>query len=93
MPISRDQFNKGLEKTRYQILLLLSEHVGEAYQPIEIAKELGHWSSDESSDSGITYNSGVAMAFRGSLDTLVDEGLVDKKTIDGETWYCIRQES
>ena len=89
MPISRDQFNKGLDKTRYQIILFLSEHVGDAYQPIEIAKELGNWDSNESSDAGIMYNTGVVMAFRGSLDNLADDGLVDKKTIDGETWYCI----
>jgi hypothetical protein len=92
MPISRDQFNKGLDKTRYQIILFLSEHPSEAYQPIEIAKELGNWNSDESSDTGIMYNAGVVMAFRGSLDNLVAEGLVDKKTIDAETFYCIHQE-
>ena len=92
MPISKDQFNKGLDKTRYQIILFLSEHVTEAYQPIEIAKELGNWNSDESSDTGIMYNAGVVMAFRGSLDNLVSEGLVDKKTIDAETFYCIHQE-
>jgi hypothetical protein len=91
MPISKDQFNKGMDKTRYQIILFLSEQPGEAYQPIEIAKELGNWDTDESSDTGIIYNAGIVMSFRGSLDTLVDEGLVDKKTIDGETWYCIHQ--
>ncbi len=89
MPISRDQFNKGLDKTRYQIILFLSEHLGDAYQPIEIAKQLGNWNEDESSDTGIMYNAGVVMTFRGSLDNLVEEGLVDKKTIEGETWYCV----
>jgi hypothetical protein len=92
MPISKDQFTKGLDKTRYQIILFLSEHQAEAYQPIEIAKELGNWNNDESSDTGIMYNAGIVMTFRGSLDNLVTEGLADKKTIDGETYYCIHQE-
>ena len=83
MPISKDQFIKGLDKTRYQIILFLSEHLTEAYQPIEIAKELGNWNSDESSDTGLMYNASVVMSFRGSLDNLVeDERLNHRVTVE-----------
>jgi hypothetical protein len=92
MPIPRDQFVKGLDKIRYQIILFLTDHVDQAYQPIEVAKELGDWDKEESTDKGILFNAGMVEVFRGTLDGMTTEGLVDKKVLDNMTWYCIHQD-
>ena len=92
MPITRVQFEKGLDDTAYKILRFLGENPDNAYEVIEVAQGIGEWNPPK--DRGmrqflyvITIVSGIA----GHLNDLVNKGLVDKKMITGCVRYAIRR--
>jgi len=89
MPIPREQFNKELDQTEYKILEFLKQHPQEAYQCHEVAKGIGEWHPPESTGKRILYAVVTALSIGGVLDELAKKGLVDKKTIDGTSWYTI----
>jgi uncharacterized protein YihD (DUF1040 family) len=92
MPITRDQFEKGLDDTANKILRFLGENPNNAYEVIEVAQGIGEWNPPK--DFGLqqllyvlTISSGIA----GHLNDLVNKGLVDKKMIGGSVRYAIRR--
>lgn len=91
MPIPKEQFDKGLDKTEYQILQFLGENRDNAYEWTEVAQGIGEWKLPTDTGRRILYSIGVALWIGGALDDLVRKGLVDKKVIDGESWYRIHQ--
>jgi len=91
MPIPREQFDKELDQTEYKILEFLKQYPQEAYQYHEVAEGIGEWHLPESTGKRILYAVGTALSIGGALDELVKKGLVDKKTIDGTSWYSIHK--
>jgi len=91
MPISGEQFDKGLDKTRYQMLEFLRKNPDKAYKVKEIVEGIGV--STETQDFGKMLLIAVALVwgFGSTLDSMVKEGLIDKKIIDGESYYRIHK--
>ena len=91
MPIPRDQFDKGLDETRYQILKFLTARPDDAFEINELASAIYNWRPP--TDFGVALLQGLASVFGigMALDDLARQGLVDKKTIDGKTYYSIRR--
>jgi len=93
MPISREQFVKGLDNTAQRILKFLSEHPDSAYEPSEIAEatDEGKLPPENSLWRGMALLS-LTWQNHGILDDLVKKGLVDKKIIKGVSWYCTHRD-
>ncbi len=93
MPISRDQFAKGLDNTAQRIINFLSEHPDQAYEPSEIAEAIdeGKLPLGSSLWRGMALLS-LTWQNHSILEDLVKKGLVDKKIIKGVSWYCIRKD-
>lgn len=93
MPISREQFAKGLDNTAQRILKFLTEHPDNAYEPSEIteATDEGKLPSENSLWRGIALLS-LTWQNHSILEDLVKKGLVDKKIIKGASWYCIHKD-
>lgn len=92
MPISREQFAKGLDNTAQRILNFLTEHPDSPYEPSEIAEAIdeGKLPVDRSLWRGMALLS-LTWQNHSILDDLVKKGLVDKKIIKGVPWYCIHK--
>jgi hypothetical protein len=92
MPISRDQFAKGLDNTAQRILNFLAEHPDHAYEPSEIAEAIdeGKLPPGSSLWRGMALLS-LTWQNHSILEDLVKKGLVDKKLIKGVSWYCIHK--
>ena len=93
MPISREQFEKGLDNTAQKILKLLADNPNHAYEPSEIAEAIdeGKLPPEESLWRGMALLSST-WRNHSILDGLVKKGLVDKKIIKGVDWYCIHKD-
>jgi hypothetical protein len=93
MPITRDQFEKGLDDTAYKILRFLGENPNNAYDVAEVAEGIGEWNPprDTSTSRRILYAMGVALGIGGQLNDLVSKGLVDKKVIAGSVRYAVHR--
>jgi hypothetical protein len=91
MPIPGEQFEKGLDKTKYQMLEFLKKNPDKAYRVEEIAEGIGV--STKTQDFGKMLLMAVALVwgYGSTLDSMVKEGLIDKKTIDGESYYRIHK--
>lgn len=90
MPISREQFNKGLDKTQYEVLKCLTNHPDQAFELREIAEATHNWTSPNNIGS-IIVNLLELFAIWGILESLRQGELVDKKMIGGSTYYSIHQ--
>lgn len=91
MPITRGQFEKGLDKTAYRILQFLGENPDKAYEFMEVAQGIGEWNPPKDTGRRILYAIGMGLGIGGQLDDLVNKGFVDKKVITGTTWYSIHK--
>ena len=91
MPISGEQFDKGLDKTGYQMLELLKKNPDKAYKVEEIVEGIGV--STKTQDFGKTLLMTVSLVwgFGSTIDSMAKEGLIDKKVIDGESHYRIHK--
>jgi len=91
MPIPRDQFDKGLDETRYKIIKFLTANAEKAYDISEVSQEI--YSVELPSDWkwAIPTAIGRALAIGNALDALVHEGLVNKKVIGGNPYYSIHR--
>lgn len=91
MAISREQFNKELDKLQNAILEFLKQHPQEAYQSQKVTKGIGltdRW-KPESGGAKMLYDVAINWGVEGALNELAKRGLVDKKIIDGRNWYSI----
>jgi len=91
MPIDREQFDKELDQLEYNICEFLKGHPEEAYQVDEVADDIVKWQPPESRAKRILYTTLIALGVEKALDELARKGLVDKKTKDGKTYYCIHK--
>ncbi|MEJ2047779.1 MAG: hypothetical protein P8X92_07470 [Dehalococcoidia bacterium] len=93
MPISRDQFTKGIDNTAQRILNFLAEHPDNAYEPSEIAEAIdeGKLPGEKSLWRGMALLS-LTWQNHSILDDLVKKGLVDRKIIKGVPWFCIHKD-
>ena len=87
MPIPREQFDKGLDKTKYQMLDFLKKNPDSAYNLWEIVEGIGVSTKPQ----GFVKATLIAWGFGSSLDKMADEGLIDKKIFDGESFYRIHK--
>jgi len=91
MPITIDQFEKGLDDTAYKILRFLGENPNNAYDVMEVAQGIGEWNPPRDTGKQILYAMGIALGIGGQLNDLVNKGLVDKKMITGSVRYAIHR--
>jgi hypothetical protein len=93
MPISRDQFTKGIDNTAQRILNFLAEHPDNAYEPSEIAEAIdeGKLPGEKSLWRGMALLS-LTWQNHSILDDLVKKRLVDRKIIKGVPWFCIHKD-
>jgi hypothetical protein len=87
MPISREQFEQGLDDTAQKILKFLAEHPDNAYEPSEIV-EVTHQARLPSEDS---LWRGIALLSLTWQNHGILEELVDKKIIKGVSWYTLHK--
>jgi len=91
MPITRDQFEKGLDDTPYKILRFLGENPDNAYDVMEVAQGVGEWNPPRDTIKGILYDVSIAFGIGSQLNDLVNKGLVDRKVITGSVRYAIHR--
>lgn len=92
MPITREQFDKGLDNSAQRILEFLAKHPNNAYEPSEIAEAIedSRLPPDNSLWRGLTLLA-ETWQYHAVLEDLVAKGLVNKKIIKGVPWYCIHK--
>ena len=90
MPISRDQFAKGLDNTAQRILTFLAAHPDNASEIAEAIDE-GKLPAERSFWRGMALLS-LTWQHHSILEDLVKKGLVDKKIIKGVSWYCTHRD-
>jgi hypothetical protein len=89
MPISRAQFEKGMEEMNYKIVAFLKAHSDEAFEAGELAEvAFGATSPAKTTAEAAARSKKVEFP----LVDLVKQGLVEKKTIGGRDYYAIRLE-
>jgi hypothetical protein len=90
MPISRKQFDEGLDEEGIQIQRFLAEHPEQAFEPDELAEAMGK--------SKLPLGGSFARRFallstvwqyHALLEDLVKKGSVKRKRIQGRDYYCI----
>jgi hypothetical protein len=88
MPISREQFENGLDEAGVRIQKFLAAHADQAFEPDEIAEALGEniLPPKDSFGRALALLS-LTWQYHSILEDLVKKGLVDKKIIQGKTWY------
>ncbi len=91
MPITRDQFEKGLDDTAYRILRFLGENPNNAYDVAEVAQGVGEWNPPRDTGVRILYAMSIALGIGGQLNDLVSKGLVDKKVVAGSVRYAVHR--
>jgi hypothetical protein len=89
MPISRAQFEKGMEDMNYKVIAFLKAHSDEAFEASELAEAVFGATSPAKTSAEISARS---KKIEFPLADLVKQGLVEKKTIGGKDYYAIRLE-
>ena len=90
MPISREQFEKGLDEAGIRIQKFLAEHPDQAYEPDEVAEALGENRLSLGGSFARRFTSiGITWQYHCFLEDLVKKGSVEKKRIQGRDYYCI----
>ncbi len=87
MPIPEEQFEKGLDKTKHQMLEFLKKNSDSAYNLWEIVEGIGVSTKSQ----GFVKLTLIAWGFGSSLDGMAEEGLIDKKIINDESYYRIHK--
>jgi len=87
MPVPREKVEKGLDKTKYQILEFLKKNQSYAFNIWEIVENLGISTKSVKFPKLLL----VAWSFGTILDEMVEEGLIDKKMNDGQIVYLIHK--
>ena len=90
MPISGEQFEKGLDNTQFWMLEFLRKNPDKAYKVEEIVEGVGI--STKTQGLGRTILMAVALVgWDSTLDNMAKEGLIAKKTVNGESYYRIHK--
>ena len=88
MPISRAQFNEGLEDISYKIISFLKSRSDEAFIIEEIAEGV-YGTSTKQGTSATAEMMARAKILEFPLAELVKKGQVERKTIADKVYYCI----
>ena len=91
MPIPGEQFEKGLDKTEYQMLDFLKKNPDNAYTLWEIVEGIGVSIKAQEFGKRFLIAVGVVFGYGSSLDNMIQKGLIDKKIVNGESYYRIRK--
>ena len=91
MPIPREQFDKGLDETRYQILKFLTAHPDQAFEINEVADAIYGWGPPPDIGTAFVQALGITFGIGTALDDLARQGLVNRKIIGGKTYYSIHR--
>ena len=94
MPLSRDQFDKGLDNTDYQILDFLKHHPENAYGTTEIMEGVGYYKPlgpNTSAFGKFLYAWAGINTYQKAIASLVSKGAVIEKTVNGMTWYSSKK--
>ena len=88
MPITRAQFNEGLEDLSYKVLEFLKAHFEEAFEVGEVAEAVMGVSAAKSSPELAAKSKRMEFF----LADLVQKGMIDRKSIGDKTYYAIHRE-
>jgi len=89
MPISRAQFEEGLDDMSYKVIEFLKEHSKEAFEVSEVAEAV-FGSPSTARQSAEAMAKSKRMEFY--LVDLAQKGMVDKKAIGDKTYYSYHKE-
>jgi hypothetical protein len=89
MPISRAQFNEGLEDISYKIISFLKSRSDEAFVIEEIAEGVYGTSSKQGASVTAAEMMARTKILEFPLAELVKKGQVERKTIADKVYYCI----
>jgi hypothetical protein len=87
MPISGEQFEKGLDSTEYQIVEFLKKNPNKAYSLSEIVQGIGVSIQTDDTLKRIVVTAAIVFGYNSILDKLTKNGLIEQKTINGQTFY------
>jgi hypothetical protein len=88
MPISRAQFNEGLEDMSYKIVAFLKAHSQEAFEIEEIADGV-YGAATKQGTPTLAEKMARTKLLEFPLAELVKKGQVEKKVIADKAYYCI----
>lgn len=91
MPISGEQFEKGLDKAEYQMLDFLKKNPNNAYTLWEIVEGIGVSVNTQEFGKRLLASAAIVFGYGSSLDDMAKKGLIDKKIVNGESHYRIRK--
>lgn len=91
MPIPGEQFEKGLDKTEYQMLDFLKKNPDNAYTLWEIVEGIGVSMKTQELGKRLLIATAIVFGYGSSLDDMTKKGLIDKKIVNGESYYRIRK--
>jgi hypothetical protein len=90
MPISREQFEEGLEEAGIRIHKFLAEHPEWAYEPDEVAEAMGESRLLPVGSFARRFSLlSITWQYHSLLEDLVKKGTVEKKRIQGKDYYCV----
>jgi len=90
MIINREQFNLGVDETRYHVLKFLTANPDKAYSLPAIEEAIFDPLRVDDEWKRVVSAMARAMAIGSALDHWVSQGAVDRKTIGCDTYYAIR---
>jgi len=92
VPIPREQFEQGSDGTEEQVMHLLSDNPEKAFSVNEVA---GTIYGDPPADvmDIIQRIPRLLITVGGTLDSLANQGRLDRKIVDGITYYCIHDKN
>ncbi len=91
MPIPGEQFEKGLDKTDFQMIDFLKKHQDNAYTIREIVEGIGVSLEAQEFGKRLLIAVAVVFGYGSSLDRMAEKGLIDKKIVNGENYYRIHK--
>ena len=91
MPISGEQFDTGLDKTKYQMLEFLRKNPDKAYNVDEIVEGIGVPTETQNAGKKVLIAVAIVLGFGSTLDSMAEDGSIDKKVIDGVSYYRIHK--
>jgi hypothetical protein len=90
MPISRKQFDEGLDESGVRIQKFLAAHPDQAFEPDEVAEAMGESKLSIGGSFARRFALlSTAWQYHALLEDLVKKGSVKKKRIQGRDFYCI----